>query len=641
VRRSVEGFRGLLAAATLVRDERDLALALERIGDVIAATLGFSVVVTNLYRRAWDDFIVGTVHGDPEIRRQLLDCTYERVFFEQPMRPEFDHGGAYLIPEGAFDWDAHPGERVVPDMVPSSDDDAWRPGDEIFVPFHSSTGELLGIYNVGLPESGRRPGEEQLASLVAVIGQAGTAVEAAQAAADASRQRRALEHLLRISSGLTNISTTEPSLQLVVDGIHDALGFLKVCIYTLRDESSLVPSAFAGWPADSLATRHVFPARELERLFQPTWATAGCYLIPNETARAIVSTSHHIYRSEMNGRGEHAWDSHWLLVPLYGRDGDLTAVIWADDPADRLLPGRETLQALRMFANHAAAAIEASKDVAALRDLSATNARLLQQEREQVAQLRELDRLKDEFVALVSHELRTPLTSIQGYTELLHDEIEDATHRSYLETIQRSADRLLAVVSELLLIAQLQAGKLALDNAPLELDLLLRDAVEQGRVAAEAKNIRIEIDVADDRLTVLGDRTRLGQVIDNLVSNAIKFTLADGRVDVRATRDGGTVGVEVADTGIGIPLDEQAQMFSRFFRTTTARDANIPGTGLGLAITKGLVDAHGGRISFRSKPGSGTTFRVELPLAQMSTERVPSPRYDLVVDRGGLGSKAE
>jgi len=294
-----------------------------------------------------------------------------------------------------------------------------------------------------------------------------------------------------------------------------------------------------------------------------------------------------------------------------------------------------------MFANHAAAAIEASKDVAALRDLSATNARLLQQEREQVAQLRELDRLKDEFVALVSHELRTPLTSIQGYTELLHDEIGDATHRSYLETIQRSADRLLAVVSELLLIAQLQAGKLALDNAPLELDLLLRDAVEQGRVAAEAKNIRIEIDVADDRLTVLGDRTRLGQVIDNLVSNAIKFTLADGRVDVRATRDGGTVGVEVADTGIGIPLDEQAQMFSRFFRTTTARDANIPGTGLGLAITKGLVDAHGGRISFRSKPGSGTTFRVELPLAQMSTERVPSPRYDLVVDRGGLGSKAE
>jgi GAF domain-containing protein len=469
--RRADGVRSLLEAATLVRDEADLERALEQIARYIAETLGFEVVVTNLYRRAWDDYVVTNVHGPEEIRERLLGCTYERSFFEVPLVAEFEHNGAFLIPEGAYDWDAHGGDRFVPDVEVSPDhDDAWRPGDELFVPFRGFDGDLLGIYCVGQPESGRRPGADELDALVAAVEHAAVAVEAAQAAAAGSRQRRALEHLLRISAGLTSTSVDAAPLQLVVDGIHAALGFLKVALHVVV-EDALVPSAFAGWPADAAAVHHVFPVGEFSSLFQEEYEIAGCYLVPDEIAVGLVATTHQIYESEMNGRGRHGWRGDWLLVPLYGREGGLLGVVWADDPADRLRPDEETLKILRMFANHAAAAIEASKDVAALRDL--------------VERLRELDTMKDDFVALVSHELRTPLTSIQGYTELLREDVEDPQQQSFLDVVERSTERLLAVVNDLLLVAQLQAGKVELRFDEVVLADVLEEAAAGGRVAAE------------------------------------------------------------------------------------------------------------------------------------------------------------
>jgi signal transduction histidine kinase len=370
-------------------------------------------------------------------------------------------------------------------------------------------------------------------------------------------------------------------------------------VYTVNGDE-LVPSAFAGWSATDAATRHRFPVDEFQLLFQQQYDHAGCYLVPDAAAREVVSQVHQIYTSQMNGRGVHGWQGEWLLVPLHGRTGELLGVIWADDPADRLRPGEETLQILRMFANHAAAAIEAAANVSALREL--------------VARLRELDVMKDEFVALVSHELRTPLTSIQGYTELLRDDIAEPEQRAFLDVIARSTDRLLSVVNELLLVAQLQAGKVDLTFERIDVQALLADAADNGRFNATAKAVVLEVD-APPGVTVAADRSRIGQVLDNLVSNAVKFTADGGRVDLRCVVDGDNVVVEVEDTGIGIPLDEQEKMFTKFFRTSNARDAHIPGTGLGLAITRAIVEAHGGTIGFTSEEAVGTIFRIELPLA--------------------------
>jgi signal transduction histidine kinase len=235
---------------------------------------------------------------------------------------------------------------------------------------------------------------------------------------------------------------------------------------------------------------------------------------------------------------------------------------------------------------------------------------------DQNEELRKLDSLKDEFVALVSHELRTPLTSILGYLELVTEAPESLTdeQRQFLGVVERNADRLQRLVADLLFVAQVDAGKFQLQREEVDLRELATASVESARPAAAAQNVAIALD-ADSTPTVHADVARLAQLLDNLVSNAIKFTPAGGRVTVRVARVGGDAILAVTDTGIGIPPPEQERLFERFYRATAATEEAIQGTGLGLAITKAIVEAHGGTIGVMSREGFGTTFSVTLPLA--------------------------
>jgi signal transduction histidine kinase len=244
---------------------------------------------------------------------------------------------------------------------------------------------------------------------------------------------------------------------------------------------------------------------------------------------------------------------------------------------------------------------------------------------EQNDRLRELDRLKDEFVALVSHELRTPLTSITGYLELVLDDSPLLPeHRRFLEVVDRNAGRLLRLVSDLLLVAQIESGKLALEPEDVDLADLATHSVEALRPAADARDIDLRLD-AHPVPNMTGDPARLGQLLDNLVSNAVKFTEDGGRVVVALGVRGDDLVLAVSDNGIGIPVAEQRRLFDRFFRATTAQDRAIEGTGLGLTIVHAIVQAHDGAIEVTSDAGHGTTFRVRLPIAGPSAERVGSP----------------
>jgi signal transduction histidine kinase len=227
---------------------------------------------------------------------------------------------------------------------------------------------------------------------------------------------------------------------------------------------------------------------------------------------------------------------------------------------------------------------------------------------------RELDRMRDAFVATVSHELRTPLTSIAGFLEMMQEEeaLLGDTGRQYLDVIRRSTDRLHALVEDLLLIAQIEARRVELTLAPVDVSELATRTVEAARPAANEKGVTLAV-AADHPPSVLADGNRLTQVLDNLVSNAVKFTNGGGSVTVTVDADGDGVRLVVADTGIGVPVGEQGQVFSRFFRSSTATRNAIPGTGLGLAICRALVEQHGGTIDFASREGKGTSVTVTLP----------------------------
>jgi len=240
---------------------------------------------------------------------------------------------------------------------------------------------------------------------------------------------------------------------------------------------------------------------------------------------------------------------------------------------------------------------------AATEDLVAENERLLQ-----------LDQMKDELISMVSHELRTPLTSIVGYLEMLTGpEAEPLTEQQtrFLGIISRSAERLLSLISDLLMMAQVDSDGVKLEQDQVDLGALVEECVASVRPLAASR--KVSLFAAIHAAQVCGDRRLLAEVVDNLLSNALKFTPEHGSVFVRIGDLGESVCVEVRDTGIGIPAEEREQLFTRFYRSRAAVERAVQGTGLGLSIVKAIVDAHNGAIEVDSDVGRGSTFRVVLP----------------------------
>ena len=237
-----------------------------------------------------------------------------------------------------------------------------------------------------------------------------------------------------------------------------------------------------------------------------------------------------------------------------------------------------------------------------------------QQLEEQNQRLRKLDEARNQFLAIVSHELRTPLTSIVSFSELIRGEADGLTPEgvSFLDIIERNADRLHRLVGDLLMLDRLEAGALPLDLAPVSVAELTAEAVSSASAAAAKQDVTIDVSAGPGPL-VPGDQRRLMQVLDNLIANAVKFSNRNSHVHVSAAFAGGSWRVDVTDSGIGIPPDEAGQLFTRFVRASNARTAGLPGTGLGLSIVKVLTEMHGGHVEVDSTLGQGSTFSVYLP----------------------------
>lgn len=226
---------------------------------------------------------------------------------------------------------------------------------------------------------------------------------------------------------------------------------------------------------------------------------------------------------------------------------------------------------------------------------------------------RDAQRLKDEFLAMVSHELRTPLAAVVGYLELAMNDVADPDVRDLLEVAERNGRRLSSLVGDILLVAQADAGRLTLDRRPVLLGDLVSQAVLAARPSAGTKGIALEHAIAVNP-SLDADPTRLGQVLDNLISNAIKFSPAGGRVRVALESGPTWVRITVSDDGPGIPHDEVDRLFEPFYRARQASHDVVPGSGLGLAVVKAIAEAHGGTVGVDTQVGRGSVFRADLPL---------------------------
>ena len=236
-----------------------------------------------------------------------------------------------------------------------------------------------------------------------------------------------------------------------------------------------------------------------------------------------------------------------------------------------------------------------------------------------ITRLKELDQIRADFVSTVSHDLRTPLTNILGYVELmpragpLNDQQMDFVNR-----VRDSMEAITALITDLLDIGRIEADDL--EKGPCDLTALVDEAVEAIQQQAEAKGQTLEWAAPEVVSPVLGNERALRQVMDNLLSNAVKYTPEGGRIEVDLRREGEHAIVRVADDGIGIPEEEQAHIFDRFYRVEDPATQDVGGTGLGLAIVKSAIERHNGRVWVESEPGEGSVFSFVLPLLDTQEE---------------------
>jgi two-component system phosphate regulon sensor histidine kinase PhoR len=303
-----------------------------------------------------------------------------------------------------------------------------------------------------------------------------------------------------------------------------------------------------------------------------------------------------------------------LLTP-FGVGDELLGII----AAARLHPGHPWTEA----------EVDAADSIAADLGRGLHHARLYEEENRLVEELKSVDRAKSDFVATVSHELRTPLTSVTGYIEMLLDQdLGQLTpeQKHALDTVNRNTTRLQDLIEDLLTISAIEAGTFAAVTKPTNLLDIIEAAAEDAAPTVASKGITLTTALPADRLVVNGDASHLARVMTNLVSNAVKFTPAGGRVRLTAEAAADWAVVCVTDTGIGIPDADKKDLFTRFFRASNATKRAIPGTGLGLAIVQSIVAGHGGEISFQSQEGEGTTVTLRFPLAQHAEPDVPAHR---------------
>lgn len=321
-------------------------------------------------------------------------------------------------------------------------------------------------------------------------------------------------------------------------------------------------------------------------------------------AQTALATGELAYLPQTSRAGLLARTQSQIVLPLF-RETAVIALLLLESRQSHQWQA-EQLAFLRRLGNHAAMAV--------------ANAQLM-------AVMQTANEAKTEFVSFVSHELKIPMTSIKGYADLLlsgnFGAINEA-QTSFLGTIRNNVDRMNRLVTDLTDVSRMESGQLHLETCPIQLAGVVEEVAASTQGQIEEKQQKLELFVPDDLPDVWADRTRLAQILTNLVSNAYKYTPENGRITICAEEMNSVndqaevqpmIHVSVADTGLGIKDEEQKAIFSKFFRGSDDEALRSPGTGLGLNITKNLVELHDGRIWFESKYRQGTTFHFIIPVA--------------------------
>ena len=468
------------------------------------------------------------------------------------------------------------------------------PGSAVSTPIFSG-GDILGVMTVLRPDPFR---PEHLHLLEAVGRQVGLALTNARRYQEVTRRLAERSALQQVAQTVNRRLEMGPLLDEIVRQVSDVLGYPIVEIFLIDDGSLVLRAAkdtMAVGEKRLVITRGIIgrAVRTNRPMYVPDVTLDPDYVVGLPTTQSEIA------------------------VPLYKEDL-VVGVLNVESPVRGGLTV-EDLHLLALLADQVSVALENAALYERLRrnmvQLEQTVSDRTAELAQALEQARAADRLKTQFVADVSHELRTPLTNIRLYLELV-DRGRPEKFGDYMETLNRETERLVALIEDLLAVSRLDAGTAVPQPTSLDLNALAHGLVDDRQRLFSQKNLSVTFAPQAGLPSVEADERMLSQVLANLMTNAMNYTPAGGSIsistDVVRSGDGPWVRLTVADSGLGIPDEEKAQLFQRFFRGTASRRMNIAGTGLGLAICREILDRHGGRITFASKEGEGTAFTIWL-----------------------------
>jgi len=577
------------------RRARELSTLYE-VGQVITSSLDLDTVLERIMHQAVDllEVEAGSL--------VLVDAASQDLVFRIALGPKGDQVQGLRLPQGTgvVGQVAVSGRplcvndtRTDPRFYPGTDAVSGFQTRSILAAPLISHDQTIGVIEVMNRQDNRPFLQEHMDLLIAFAAQSAIAIENAQL------YQRADEALARRMHELTTIAEIDHQLaatldfervnSLVIDGALQATS-ASAGLVALVDETgtgllllsqrgyppTIRRYQFEPWPVEQGIIGHVV------RTGQP--ALVNDVRQAPDYAEAIAST-----RSQ-------------LSVPILREEGQVIGAVALE--SDQLNAFTiEDLSFVQHLAEHAAIAMQ--------------NARLFAELQRANRDLQALSDAKSEFVSIVAHELRTPMTSIKGYVDLiLEDEDVSEDVRDFLLVVQENTDRLAKLVADLLDVSRIEAGRISLSCRPVHLTDIVDPVIATVTTEALEKHLTVTVEPLDDIPLVWGDRDRVTQILLNLVSNAVKYTPAEGQVRLSAQPVGDDyVQVVVADTGIGISPADQSRLFDNFFRADHPLVRQVPGTGLGLSIVKSLVEMHGGSIWVESQVDEGSTFHFTLPTA--------------------------
>jgi len=429
-----------------------------------------------------------------------------------------------------------------------------------------------------------------------------------------SRKRAArIKKVLEIATSINSNLSLDVVLHEIVHAVSDAAGFRIVLLRVLNEGGKdFEARAFAGLSREAIRKleQHVVPRTEFESWLKEEFRVGRSYFISHER-KFWGEEDEEGYTPELGVRQEGEWHQEDVLfVPLYTKDGAAVGYFSVDDPVDRRLPSRDTIETLEILATHAVVAIQ---NASLYERLNESMARLEEatERSEQVAEL------KNQFISTVSHELLTPLTAIRAYAEALLEHVGSTTvdmQRQFLGVIDEQSLKLRHLIDSILELSQLESGRFRMVREPFNLTALTHEVVTILASMADTKKITLVVETSVPEIVIEADRELMRRVLNNLGSNAIKFTHEAGTVTFRLAIEGRAVRIQVEDTGIGIPEDGIGRIFDKFYQIDNSLSREYPGVGLGLTISKSIVEWHGGEISAESKAGIGSRFTVLLPV---------------------------